>query len=311
MGNRTQYVLSTVITCLLILTSQAVVSFAGNANTDSKLTPEQLISEHVKSIGSPSLLGSVQSRAFVGSTNVHFIQGMQGSIENGRSMFVADGNKVGIKLEYKTRDYDSEYFSYDGKEVSVGHIAPGQKSPLADFLFRFNGIMKKGFLGGALSVNWPSMLENVNEPDKLKLEKAMIDDQDLYVLEWPMKTLGNVKIQMYFDPATYHHVRTVYTIRVREDVSVQADGYEGQLDDETGEIGVSALPGSAIPDSIYVLTEKFEDFKKVKGMTLPHKYTLDYSLEGQGTAFMGEWILQADKWVFNRKFDEKIFKAQK
>ena len=66
-----------------------------------------------------------------------------------------------------------------------------------------------------------------------------------------------------------------------------------------------------VPDSIYVLTEKFDDFKKVGAMTLPHSYTLDYSVEGQGSTFIAKWTMKASQWAFNRALDERLFVAQK
>ena len=67
--------------------------------------------------------------AFVGTTSVQFIQGMYGSM-SGSSMLVSDGNKMSIVLQYGDINYPKEYFAYDGKEVSVGYINPGQMSPL-------------------------------------------------------------------------------------------------------------------------------------------------------------------------------------
>ena len=46
-------------------------------------------------------------------------------------------------------------------------------------------------------------------------------------------------------------------------------------------------------------------------MTLPHKYGIEYSIEGQGQSFIGRWTITAEKWIFNRTFDENLFVAQK
>jgi hypothetical protein len=68
---------------------------------------------------------------------------------------------------------------------------------------------------------------------------------------------------------------------------------------------------AGLPDSIYVLVEKFDDFKKVGALTLPHSYTLEYSVEGQGHTFIAKWIMKASQWAFNRTYDDRIFIAQK
>jgi len=314
MGNRVKILLSAVIACVILFSAYSSLSFAGNASNDSGLTPEKIIAEHVKSIGGPSLLSSVKTRAFVGTTDVDFIQGMTGNIKGGNAMMLVDGEKMAIVLQYKTLDYDEEYFSYNGQEVSVGHIAPGIKSPLAAFLFRFNGIMKKGFLGGTLSLNWPLLNMKDNEAN-LKYYKTTIEGRELYELEWPESVLNNIKIRMYFEPEKFHHVRTEYTIRIRNDVSLEDQstflGNMGTVDADTGEAGSSNLFGGGLtPDSVYTLVEKFDNYKKVSGMMLPHKYTLEYSYDGQG-AFIGEWVINAVKFTFNKSYDAKIFKAFK
>ncbi len=310
MGMRKQYIAAVAI---LLLTASAM-SFAGSPSKD-EMTPEKLIAEHIKSLGGTDLLSSVHTRAFIGNTDVEFIQGMTGHITGGTSSIVADGQKMSIILKYNSVDYPQEYLSYDGNEVTVGHIAPGQRSPLADFVFRFNGVMKKGFLGGTLSLGWP-FLDSEESLSKLKYKKSTVEGRELHELEWPKSTLGNVRIRMYFDPETYHHVRTEYDVRIQEDVSVQGDaqymGDMGVLNEDDDTIGYSNLMRrELLPDSIYRLIEKFDNFKKVSGMTLPHKYTMEYSLEGQGHSFIGNWTINATNFIFNRKYQDIIFQAHK
>ena len=280
---------------------------------ETAMTAEQVIAEHVQSIGSPEALASLKTLAFVGTTSVDFIQGMYGKM-NGQSMMVSDGKKVSIVLKFGDINYPGEYFAYDGNEVSVGHINPLQRSPVADFIFQHNGIMKDGLLGGVLSRAWP-LLNFQEDQAWLKYDDVKIDDRHLHEIEYkPKKSLRDVKIKLYFDWETFHHVRTEYRVRVRDDMSASPGGagsrtgsFErgGTVDD-----GFRAL-SQGLPDSIYVLVEKFDDFKKIGAMTFPHSYTIDYSVEGQGHTFIGKWILTADQWAFNRTYDDKIFVAQK
>ena len=323
MAKRIKVLLTVVVFCSLLFTAQSNISSAEPATANADLTPEKLIAEHIKSIGDPATLSSVNSRAFLGSADVKFIQGMTGSIKDGVSTFISDGEKLQILMKFGSIDYPQEYFAYDGNDVSVGYIAPGQRSPLADFLFRFNGVMKKGFVGGILSLHWPLL-----NPDgieyKLKYKKVKVKDselypeeRELYQLEWPINVLGNIRIKMYFEPETFHLVRTDYVVRVQEDLSVQSEsavlGQLGEvIDEEVGTVGRSSIMNRTItPESIYTLIERFGDYKKVSGMTLPHKYSIEYNLEGQGHSFIGHWTMNAKRWLFNQAFDEKLFEAQK
>lgn len=289
------------------------VSLTGNGFAKDELDPEKIIAAHVRSLGSPQALEALKTMAFVGTTSVEFIQGMYGSM-NGTSMCVSEGNKLGIVLKFGDINYPGEYFAYDGKEVSVGYINPGQRSPLADFIFRHNGIMKEGLLGGVLSEGWP-LLKLQEKEANLKYSESSIDGRRLHEIEYrPKSSLRDVKIKLYFDPDTYHHVRTEYRVRVRDDMSAAPGGEgtrKGTFQAAGPEGGGFSTLSQGLPDSIYVLVEKFDDFKNVGAMKLPHTYTIDYSVEGQGHTFIAKWTVNAVQWAFNRTYDEKIFQAQK
>jgi hypothetical protein len=123
-----------------------------------------------------------------------------------------------------------------------------------------------------------------------------------------------MKIRMYFAPETFRHVRTEYQVRIRDDMSAAPGGGQtgaGKFQSAgQGTDGFSILH-QGLPDSIYMLVEKFNDFKKVGATVLPHSYTISYSVEGQGGSFIAEWAMKADQWGFNRTYDERIYKAQK
>lgn len=273
------------------------------ANKD--ITAEQLIAAHVKSIGSPALLGKVKSLTFGGTSNVKFIQRIQGTMD-GLSMVVSEGPKMGIILKFPdTNNYPGEYFAYDGKDVTVAHIRPGVKSPIADFFFRFNQIMKQGLVGGVYSTAWPLLDVKDNALD-MKCQKTRVEGRELYELEYrPKDPIAYMKIKMYFDPATFQHVRTEYKVRTREDVTTGAN--PALFSEE------AFIIGQVRGESIYTLTEKFDNFKKVGGLTMPHRYVLDYAIEGTAqSAFIAHWTLEAQEWGFNiSNLDEKLFKAEK
>ncbi|NLV32494.1 MAG: hypothetical protein GXY47_15235 [Acidobacteria bacterium] len=296
-----------------VLCLSGFVCLSDEVAADEELKPEQLVAAHVKSIGSPDYLARVRSRSFVGTTEVQFIQGMSGLLK-GTSMFVSQGPQVGIVMKFQDINYPGEYFAYDGQEVTVGHMSPGQKSPIAEFLYRYNRLMKEGFIGGSLSTAWP-LLTIDEQKVEMKSRKTKVEGKELYELEYrPKESLGDLRIKIYFDPETYRHVRTEYRIRVRDDMSFGGSSTYDPLADESvvkSAGGGGMAIGESRPDSIYLLVEKFDNFKKVGNTVLPHKYVLDYSLEGSGHAFIANWTLNASTWVVNQKYDSKIFQAQK
>lgn len=275
------------------------------ASSKDALTAEKLVAAHIKSLGNPKMLAKVQSRTFIGTSEVKMIQGANWALK-GNSMVVSEGPKLGIVLQFLDINYPGEYFAYDGKDVTVGYISPGRKSPIADFLFRFDKIMKQGLLGGTLSTSWPLLSGEKTGSARMKCHKVELEGRELYALDYrPHNGVGNMKIQMFFDPATFQHVRTEYRVQDREDVTV-GDNFIGTPMSGIGDIG------RAREDAHYKLVEKFEDYKKVRGMMLPHRYVLEYAQEGGAGAFIAHWTLNAGVWGFNAPIlDQKLFRAQK
>ena len=245
--------------------------------------PEQLVAEHLKSIGDPDAISQVKSISFTGTSFVKFIQGMQGQLL-GTSKLVSQGSKMAIVMGFNNLDYPGEHFAFDGKNVTVTNMQPGVKSPVADFIHRYNRIMTNGMLGGVFSNAWPLLDIKTNKPN-MKLRKTKVDGSELYEIEYrPRSNHGEMRIRLFFDPETYRHVRTEYKVSTR--------------------IGERDLYDT--------LTEKFENFKKAGDLTLPHNYTIEYMTDGAQTAFIGTWDMEVTDWTFNAPdIDQQLFRVDK
>jgi len=241
-------------------------------------SPEQLVALHLESIGAPSTLSQIKSIAFAGTSEVQFILGAGGSTR-GTAVLVSENPKMALSMEFQGFNYPGEYFAYDGKAVTVGHIAPGVKSSLADFFYVYDKIMKNGLLGGVYSNAWP-LLNIAGNGANMKVRKTRVEKVELYELEYSPKDHNReMRIRLYFDPETWRHVRTNYYLSTAQ--------------------GFSSHP---------TLTEKFENFKKVENLTLPHTYTIH--LEGW-RGIIARWKIEALQWIFNRPdIDSSIFKAK-
>ncbi|MDR0310150.1 MAG: hypothetical protein LBJ21_01045 [Acidobacteriota bacterium] len=272
-------------------------------------SPEQLIAGHLKAIvDAPAALSQIKSITFVGTSEVNFILGMSGNM-SGTSMLVSEGPKMGIVMKFQDINYPGEYFAYDGKSVSVGHMKPGLKSPIADFMFRYNKVLKNGMIGGIFSNAWPLLDVKGDKPRNMKVRTTRVDGAELYELEYrPRDDHGDMKIRMYFDPETYRHVRTEYKVSTRDDVTT---GFNSPIDGDgmVKDMAIAEVRG----ESYYTLTEKFDDFKKVGELTLPHSYTLDYMIDGLNqSGFIAKWNINILTWGFNTPgIDPDIFKAEK
>jgi hypothetical protein len=129
---------SALVTATLCLALSVALSQPTSAE-DKDVSPEYVIAEHIKSIGAPETLAKIKSRGFAGTASVDFIQGATGKVTGGQFMLVCEGRRLAIIMRYQDLEYPGEYFAFDGKEVTGGHIKPGQRSPLADFVYRYNG----------------------------------------------------------------------------------------------------------------------------------------------------------------------------
>lgn len=298
-------------------------SFAKNKG----LTPEQVVAAHLKSIGTPELLANIKNRGMSGKTSVEFVQGGVGTLA-GECMVVSSGRSLSIILIYGGVDYPREYFAYDGTDVEVTTISPGQRSPLGDFIFRYNGLMKEGLLGGVWSLGWP-MLDIEKRNATLKYNSAKVDGRELHEIDYaPKGGMNNIKVKLFFEPDTFRHVRTEYMLRVQGEQALQAGqtvtgGVPNSANLSGGQRGGPVTRDAGVQDPIaysyYRLVEKFDNFKEVKfkdskggetrSLVLPHSYVLEYSVEGHGSSFLAHWKLIADQWMQNGKLDPSVFKA--
>jgi len=60
-------------------------------------------------------------------------------------------------------------------------------------------------------------------------------------------------------------------------------------------------------DSITKLIEEFSDFKTETGLTLPHTYKFQLSIETLNRRVLQDWAFTLSKFVFNKSLDKKQF----
>jgi hypothetical protein len=302
-------------------------SFNGSQSAfakDPDLTPEQVVAAHLKSIGSPEVLATIKNRGIGGDATVQFIQGGTGKMI-GQSLIISDGSSLGVILKYGTVDYPGEQFAFNGSEVTVANISPGQRSPLGDFIYRYNIILKEGLFGGVLSTGWP-LLDISKKKPSLKYDRAKVDGRELHVLEYMSKAyMNDIKVKLFFDLETFRHVRTEYRLKVQGEQALQANDTIIEGVSRASNTGAKTSPSTRnagildqVEDSIYLLVETFDNFKELKSgkspdaksLTLPQSYTISYSNQGHGSTFLANWGVEAKQWYQNGKIDPSYFKVQ-
>ncbi|MEK6335071.1 MAG: hypothetical protein AABM67_08990, partial [Acidobacteriota bacterium] len=102
---------------------------------------------------------------------------------------------------------------------------------------------------------------------------------------------SGLKTKLYFDAETFHHVRTEYEKRQVQEMVTQP--------------GVTQQQG----DSLTKVIEDFSDFKTESGLTLPHTYKLQLSIESLRRRVLQDWEFKLSQFAFNKTLDKKQFDA--
>jgi len=303
------------IFCFSLCFNQAGTAWA----QEKELTVAELIAKHLDSIGKPEVRAKAKSRGITGRAAFEIIQGGSGRNSDGTFIFLSEGKNLGFTMDFKDINYLGEYVAYNGKETTVREMTTGHnKSPLGDFLFRYSAITKEGFLGGVMSVAWPLLGYKEGQPQDFTYKVEQIKNRKYHILE---KHFGDVKVKLFFEDKTFRHVRTEYAVRIKNDISANSNvigdlSADSSLSTSSTSGRVSTrVPQATIheddPDSIFTLTEKFDPFIDVGGLSLPAAYGIEFSAQGHGASFLGEWSIFPDKWIHNgAKIDQSFFVAK-
>jgi hypothetical protein len=253
-----------------------------------KMKPEELVAKHLDAIGSPEARTKVTARVASGSSN--FIVNIGGAANlSGSAMFVSSGVRFRLGMRFPTPDYTGEDLGFDGQRAASALLPTGGRSPLSVFVTQQDALLKEGLLGGALSTAWPllRLAQTQAKLDYRGLKK--IDGKQLHELDYrPRKANAELKVLLHFDPATFRHVRTRYSFEIGASIGTRE-------------------ASNSNPESYVSLTEEFDDFRAVDGLSLPHQYRLQYSSEGRGPTTLRDWKIVFERVQHNPKIEDDLF----
>jgi hypothetical protein len=208
---------------------------------------------------------------------------------DGQAMMVSSGAKFRFGLKFGMIDYPGEDMAFDGAKAATGFLTQGRRSNLSAFLNSQNLPLREGLLGGALSTTWPLLRIDQSQPklDYRGLKK--VEGRQLHEISYrPRKGSTDLKVSLYFDPETFRHVKTKYSFEIGSTIGARDDPNQN-------------------PESYYSLTEDFDDFRAVNGLTLPHKYRLQYSAESKNGSALYDWSVTINQIAHNTKIDDEVF----
>lgn len=277
---------------LLIFTVLVLVHDSIRAD-DSALRAEDVVARHLDALGPAAVRVAVKSRAVQGTAVYRILVGGSGSVE-GKSGLVSEDRKLRFMMKFQRNDYRGEQFIFnDGKFEIAFANADQTRSPFAEFVRTQEAILREGLFGSVLSINWALLDVPGREPRLTYEGLKKIDGQELHQVRYQPRTPSDLEIRLYFDPETFRHVRTVYTLSIGSNV--------GQ------EITESAKQR---PERIR-LEERFSNFKDVDGLRLPGHWNIQFTRElPSGSTTVTEWDLSEDQIDNNIGLDPKNFEAK-
>lgn len=261
--------------------------------TAQKLKAEDVVAKHLEAIGPAASRASDRSRVAAGAARAIFkTSGSSGAID-GRVVFGSVENKVLMAMAFAAPNYPGDKFGFDGKKLTVAYQRPGVRTTLGNFLDSHSAIVKEGLLGGTLSSAWP--LLNLAERDaKVSYSGTdKIDGRMVHKLNYSPNKGSDVKISLYFDAETFHHIRTQYELVISTRIAA------GGVDNQAGQ-----------RETRYKMFETFTDYKKVGELNLPHGYTLQFDITKTSGSSSDKWEIKLEQFEFNQPIDSKSFNVE-
>jgi len=255
---------------------------------EQKIEIPELLSRHLESIGSATAREAVKSRFAAGT--VKFV-GRIGTTSNleGSVGLVSARPKTRFSVKFPSPDYPGEQLAYDGKSVDVGWLPAGKRSALSLFIQQQDLPLKDGLLGGVLSTGWPLMQNPVTARLEYKGTRK-IGGRLLHVVAYrQQKGSPDLRVTLFFDPATFRHIRTEYEFRIQP------------------RLGVGPNQSNLFQESIYLLSEEFDDFRKVDGLMLPHKYKIQLGVQASASQVLMDWNFSLAEIAHNQAVEDNVF----
>jgi len=273
---------------VLFVVGLVIVPSPSVGSADEKLKPEELVARHLDAIGNADARAKAASRVASGSAQFTVRVGGVANL-SGKAMFVSSGAKFRFGIMFQTPDYTGEDLAFDGNKATSGIQPQGRRSQVSMFAVQQSMPFREGLVGGVISTAWP-LLKLADTQPKLEYRGLKkIDGRQLHELGYrPRKGSTDLKTFLYFDPETFRHVRTKYQYEIAAMIATPERSNANQ-------------------EMFFAVTEDFDDFRPVDGLTLPHKYKLQYSAEGGRATTIQEWAVTFDRVAHNPKLDEALF----
>ena len=253
-----------------------------------KIALEDLIAKHVEAIGKAEARRPGRSRIVAGGSLMNLRTGGSGNL-SGAALIASQDERVLLKAEFTSPSYPFEKLGFDGHKFHARQYAPGQRSPLAQFLLSHDVIFSEGLIGGTLSSAWPLLNLSEREP---KLEYGGTDKikgRQVHKVKYVPRGGGELKITLFFDADTFQHLRTEYERVI------------------PAPMGTTPGASASQRETRYKLVEEFSDFRGEGGLTLPHTYNIQFLVSQLNNSLALDWTINLTRFTFEHPIETKEF----
>lgn len=272
---------------LTIITTLMLSTWVSAQN--KKLSLEELIAHHLDSIGTAEARSFAKNRVVAGTVKLISRVGTATNID-GEAAIASSGAKLRYSMRFASNQYTGEQLAFDGVKVLTGHLPSGRRSALSLYLEQQSLPLKEGLLGGSLSTAWAILRIDQLKPrlDYKGLKK--IDGRQLHEVSYrQQKSSSDLKVALFFDAATFQHVRTEYEFKV------------------PARLGSGPNDSTRLQEDYYKLVEDFDDFRAVDALMVPHKYRLQLQVQTSSGSNVFDWNVEIQQVLHNQALDDQIF----
>lgn len=264
------------------------LAFVAQAGAQQKLTVEEIVAKHLNAVGSDKNRAALKNQVALGTAKFNVLRA-KGTGGNGKAVLASEGKKMILGMTFADPNYPQDRFGFDGGNAKIGFMLPGRRSLVGGFLYRHEGILEQGLIGGVLSTAW-SLYDLPTRKVKLETDgKRKINGRETYVINYQPKSGSDISTKLFFDAETFQHVRSEY-------IFIVPPTQGGSVDSSAGRRGTRET-----------MVEEFSDFKKEMGLTLPRAYRIYLAFDVASGTTEYEWNLNFTDFYFNQQLDAATF----
>lgn len=257
---------------------------------DKKLTADQLIANHLAAIGTAEARAAIKTRVVNGTVRVQTRVGNAGAAV-GTGTIVSMAPRFRYTMLFRLTEYPAEQMAFDGERAATSLLPSGNPTSLGGFLKGQNMPLKEGLICGVLSAAWPLLRLDQVQPNLDYRGLKKIEGRQLHELSYRQrKGYSDLKVALYFDPATFRHVRSTYRFEI------------------PARLGVGPNDSTRLSEGYYLVAEDFDDFRVIDGVTLPHTYRLQLNVSTPTGSQLTDWTLQVSGVSHKEALDDRVFK---